>query len=142
MEQEHTTYCGCLYYSANALSRVITKMAEEEFAAVGLAPSYAFVLMGVNKKPGIQPKEISEYMQLTPSTVTRLVEKLEYKGMVTRKTQGRATEVYPTPKSLALDAQIREAWRSLYLRYTGIMGEAPAQQLTADIYAAALKLDE
>ena len=55
---EKSKYCGCLYYSANALSRIMTKMADEEFASAGLSSSYAFLLMTVNHKPGIQPKEI------------------------------------------------------------------------------------
>lgn len=141
MEEKSTQYCGCLYYSANALARIMTKMAEAEFALVGLAPSYAFVLMGINEKPGIQPKEISAYMQLTPSTVTRLIEKLEHKGLVTRKTNGRATEVYPTPKSLELDCKIKEAWANLDARYTQQLGKEVAQQLTRDLTNACQKLE-
>ena len=78
MEKTKSKYCGCLYYSVNALSRVMTKIADEEFGVTGLSSSYAFLLMTVNEKPGIQPKEISQHMQLTPSTVTRLVEKMEF----------------------------------------------------------------
>ena len=140
MEKKDSKYCGCLYYSANALGRVITKMAEEEFAITGLAPSYAFLLMGVNEKPGIQPKEISEYMQLAPSTVTRLIEKLEYRGLVERKSSGRATEVYPTDKSLELDPTIKKAWKNLHDRYTNLIGKEEAKKLTADVYGASKKL--
>ncbi len=140
MEKKDSKYCGCLYYSANALSRVITKMAEEEFTAVGLAPSYVFLLISVNEKPGIQPKEISEHMQLTPSTVTRLVEKMEFKGYVTRKSVGRATEVYPTPKSKKLNKKIKAAWVSLHQRYTELLGEQNAKELTASIYSASKQL--
>ena len=82
MKEGKERYCGCLYYSANALSRMMTKMADEAFAKTGLAPSYAFMLMSINHKPGIHPKELSEHMQLTPSTVTRLLEKLEAKNLL------------------------------------------------------------
>ena len=60
------------------------------------------------KPPGIQPKEISKYMQLTPSTVTRLIEKMEHKGLLTRKHVGRTTEVYPTQQSLDLNNEIKK----------------------------------
>jgi DNA-binding MarR family transcriptional regulator len=140
MAKEDSKYCGCLYFSANALGRVMTRMAEEEFAITGLAPSYALLLIGVNEKPGIQPKELSEHMQLAPSTVTRLIEKLEHKGMVERKTNGRATEVYPTPKSLEMDKQLKVAWKDLHTRYTDLIGKEDAQKLTSEVYQASKKL--
>lgn len=77
--KEHA-YCRCLYFSANALARAVTRIAEEEYAAVGLAPSHAFILMTVNKQPGITAGEVADIMLLDPSTVTRLVEKLEKQG--------------------------------------------------------------
>ncbi len=140
MKKEDSKYCGCLYYSANALGRVMTKMAEEEFVITGLTPSYAFLLMGINEKPGIQPSEISQHMQLTPSTVTRLIEKMEMKGYVERKSVGRTTEVYPTTKSKKLDEQIKEAWMNLNKRYIELLGEKKAQKLTSDTYEASKKL--
>ncbi len=133
-------YCGCLYYSTNALSRIITKMAEEEFSITQLAPSYAFLLMIINEKPGSGPKEISQKMMLTPSTVTRLIEKMEGKGYVSRKINGKFTEVYPTQKSTEIDNKIREAWVNLFKRYEELLGNETSKQLTNDIYDAALKL--
>jgi len=140
MPQEESKYSGCLYYSANALGRVMTKLAEEAFAPTGLAPSYAILLVSVNEKPGIQPKEISEDMQLTPSTVTRLVEKLEMKGFVERKSVGRNTEIYPTAKSKKLDKKIRTAWTTMYGQYVATLGEKKAQILTSNVYEASKKL--
>ena len=140
MEKEDSKYCNCLYYSANALGRVMTKMAEEAFSVVGLAPSYALLVISVNEKPGIQPKELCEHMQLTPSTVTRLIEKLEYKGIVERKANGRATEVYPTDKSREMDKAIKAAWVGLHQKYTQLLGEEKAKELTVEVYQASKKL--
>ena len=140
MKEGKEKYCGCLYYSSNALSRIMTKLADEAFAPIGLAPSYAFMLMSVNQKPGIQPMELSDHMQLTPSTVTRLIEKLEAKGLANRKSLGRATEVYPTEKSLALQPLIQSSWKSLKERYTEILGEDLTKRLTTDVYEASQKL--
>ena len=133
METYKSKYCGCLYYSANALARVMTRMAEEEFASTSLAPSYAFVLMTVNSQPGIQPKELSKHMQLTPSTVTRLVEKLEARGFLERNIIGRSTEIHPTSKSLELNDKIKEAWKNLYNRYSNLIGENMGKELTQKI---------
>jgi len=53
MEKKKSVDCTCLHYSVNASARVITKIAEEEFAPTGLAPSYTFLLMTVNWNPGV-----------------------------------------------------------------------------------------
>ena len=141
MTEEKSPYCGCLLYSANALSRIITKMAEEEFAQTDLAPSYAFLLMTVHNNPGVQPSGIAQKMMLKPSTVTRLVEKMERKKYVRRVAEGKFILVHPTEKTIEIYPVILKCWRNLYQRYTKIMGEDSARQLTSDIYAAALKLD-
>ncbi|NOU16272.1 MAG: winged helix-turn-helix transcriptional regulator [Bacteroidales bacterium] len=141
MSDEKNTYCKCLYYSANALARIITKIAEEEFVVVNLAPSYAFVVMTVNKRPGLLAGELAEIMMLTPSTVTRLLEKLENQQLVKRHTEGRITMIYPTPKSVEINQEIQAAWFKLYTRYTDILGKEFAQQLTEDIFISAVKLD-
>ncbi|KAA3658767.1 MAG: MarR family transcriptional regulator [Calditrichaeota bacterium] len=142
MNRETTKYCNCLYYSANALARLMTKMAEEEFTIVQLAPSHAFLLMTVNQKPGIQPKEISKIMKLKPSTVTRLIEKMEFKGYLERKSIGKTTEVFPSKSCTELDSKIKEAWRNLLNRYTKLIGEKESRRLTEDVYEAILKLQE
>lgn len=140
MEKCDSKYCGCLYYSASALARIMTKMADEEFAITGLSSSYALLLLTVNSKPGIQPTEISEEMQLTPSTITRLIEKMEQKNMLERKSIGRTTHVYPTDKSKELEAKIKEAWGNLYRRYSDLIEVEEAKKLTSDIYSAVKKM--
>ncbi len=141
MEKCESKYCSCLYYSANALSRTMTKMADECFAVTGLTSSYAFLLMTVNGTPGIQPKEISMHMQLTPSTVTRLIEKMEHRGLLTRKHVGRTTEVYPTQASIDLNSKIKEAWAELYERYAEILGKKESDELSLLIHEATRKLE-
>lgn len=134
-------YCNCLYYSSNALSRILTKMADEAFQSVGLAPSYAFLLMTVNERPGIQPGEISREMQLTPSTVTRLVEKMENQGYLKRTSEGRATKVEPLQKSLDLHDRILEAWETLNDSYSEVLGDRYSEVLTEMTFTAAEKLE-
>jgi MarR family transcriptional regulator, organic hydroperoxide resistance regulator len=133
MEKCELKYCGCLYYSSNALARILTKMADEAFAPIGITSSYAFLLMSINEKPGIQPTELSKYMQLTPSTVTRLIEKMEYRGLVERRNSGRITEVFPKEGSLELQPKIKECWKGLYAKYAEILGKEVSDNLTRDI---------
>ena len=139
---DNISYCNCLYYSSNALARIITKMAEEEFSAVNLAPSYAFIVMTVNLNPGIQAGRLAEIMMLTPSTVTRLVEKLETRNLVKKHVEGRTTMIYPTPGSVEINEAKKAAWYKLYTRYSGLLGEENARQLTGNIYQSAKKMEK
>lgn len=141
MESPKKQYCNCLYYSANALARMITKIADEEFSITGLSSSYAFVLLTVAGKPDLQIGEIANIMQLTPSTVTRLIEKMETKGLVTRTHEGRSTFVSLTEKGGDIIPKVRNAWAKLYQRYTVLLGEKESQALTAMISGATEKLE-
>jgi len=141
MEKCQSKYCGCLYYSANALARIITKLADDAFSFTGLSSSYVFLLMTVNDKPGIQPTEISQQMHLTPSTVTRLIEKMEHKNLLERKQVGRTTEVYPTETSLALNPTFKEAWKKFGETYADLIGKEEGIQLTNQISTAIAKLE-
>jgi DNA-binding MarR family transcriptional regulator len=135
------SYCGCLFYAANALARNVGRLADEAFAPTGLAPSYAFLLMTVNREAGIQPSELARVMMLTPSTVTRLVDKLVSKGYLERRSAGKASHLHPTERARAIDADLRAAWKNLYDRYAGLLGEADSDALTASVFDAALRLE-
>jgi len=119
----------------------MTRAADEEFSSVGLSPSYAFLIMTVANKPGIQPGEISKTLELTPSTITRLIEKMERKGLLKRKFEGKNTGVYITTKGRLLTGEIKRCWLNLYKRYSVILGEEHGIQLTGMIYQAVRKLD-
>ena len=48
MDKEKSFLHQCLYFTANALSRIIARMAEEEFKTTGFSPSHAFLMMVEN----------------------------------------------------------------------------------------------
>lgn len=142
MNKTESKFCNCLYHSATAFARTMTRIAEESFAKTGLSPSHGFLVMTVNDNPGIQPKDISCQMQLTPSTVTRLIEKLEYKGLVERRSLGRATEVFPTESGKAVAKDLSLAWKGLYKKYTEKLGVEHSRDLTTRVYQANQTLEE
>ncbi|PAB58364.1 MarR family winged helix-turn-helix transcriptional regulator [Anaeromicrobium sediminis] len=131
----------CLYFTANKLSRIITKMAEEEFVKTGVSPSYAFLLMTVYSNPGISPKEISKELHIAPSTITRFVDKLEVKGLVNREFKGKNSFIYLTQEGKELQVEIQKCWKSLYDRYSEILGYEDGDALTLLINEAAGKLE-
>jgi DNA-binding MarR family transcriptional regulator len=130
----------CLFFTANSLARVMTKMGEEEFAGVGMTPSYAFLLTLAVDSPGISQKELAEALNMAPSTVSRFVDALAKRGLVRKEGQGRNTYIHPTEKGEALRPQISAAWTSLYERYSRIIGKDKGDKLTRLTAEASHKL--
>ena len=134
-------YCQCLYFASNVFSRSLEKLAEEEFGAIGLSPSYAFLLMAVNRKPGVRPLELSQMLQLHPSTITRLLDKLQLKGYLERLNSGRTIKILPTTKGQGLQLKLEKAWQNLHNRYTLLLGDQQSQELITIIGSAQDKLN-
>lgn len=131
---------NCLYFTTTALSRKITKMAEESFKPIGLTPSYAFLLMVVNENPGIEPKVLSEQLNLAPSTVTRFVDKLVHQGYLHRETIGKNILIHPEVKCTEIQESIATCWKNLYTNYCDVLGEDLANTLNKSIFYASNKL--
>ena len=123
----------CLYFSSSALSRKVEKMAEESWKKIDLAPSQAYVLTLVINEPGIQAGEIAEQMLLTPSTITRLIQKLEEKKLLTRISEGKTTLVYPTAKSKALYPKMKACLNEFYEKYTTILGKEESARMVKNM---------
>lgn len=140
MTNENSILRNCLYFTANSLARVITKMAEQEFVRTGLSPSHAFLIMLVNDDPGILQKELCDQLNLAPSTVTRMIDSLVHRGYLIRQVKGKATMVFATREGEVLQQPIYEAWESLHLRYAKELGLKDGDELTARIDQASIKL--
>lgn len=135
-------YSACLLFSANALARAITAIGDEEFGRFGMCYSHAYMLCEVVAQPGITPSELSETLCLTPSTITRLVEKLEQKRFVRRESEGKRTLIYPTAEGESIQPEISQAWDRVGARYSQVIGETDVCQLTKQIVKATKALGE
>jgi len=141
LNKDEAFLSDCMYFTANRLSRAITRIADEAFATTGLAPAYGYVIRLVMASPGIMQKDLSEKLCIAPSTLTRFVDKLEVKQLVTRQVQGKTVRVYPTDKAKELLPVLLEASRNLKNKYDQVLGEEFATLLNSDILAASQQLD-
>lgn len=132
----------CLFFTTNRLSRAITKMAEEEFAHTGLTPMYGYLIRLVIGTPGISQKELSEKLYVTPSTLTRFIDKLEAKQLVERQVQGKTVLVYPTDKAAELLERILQASRNFRIRYEAIIGTEAAKILSEELEKTSEQLEK
>lgn len=129
-----------MYFSSNALARKIEKLAIESWKPVNLSPSHAYLLLMVLDEPGIQPMALVDELQLTPSTITRLIEKLEEKKMVVRTTEGKLTNVYPTPKAKDLQPKLKECVKEFSEKYATVLGADESARLVVSMNKVADKL--
>jgi MarR family transcriptional regulator, organic hydroperoxide resistance regulator len=120
----------CLFFTANSLARNITRMGEEEFVSIGMTPSYAFLMTLAVDSPGISQKEISEKMNMAPSTVSRFIDALVKRGLLKKDGQGRMTFIHPTEKGVQINGGIQEVWKNLYERYSKVLGKKNGDELT------------
>lgn len=141
MKTSCSKYARCLYFTTAALARKVDKLATESWRKVALSPSHAYLLIGVLDEPGIQPSALAEHLQLQPSTITRLIEKLEEKKLVVRTTEGKITNVYPTPKARDLHPKLTECMQEFWARYSKIIGREESAELVQTLSKIADKLD-
>ena len=129
MNASESRFSQCLYFSTNALARKIERLAQQSWKSVGLSPSHGYLLMTVVDEPGIQPGGLANHLQLQPSTVTRLIEKLEQKKLVIRTTEGKITNVYPTPKAKEMYPKMQACIDHFYKAHTALMGKDDGRKI-------------
>lgn len=123
----------CIYFASQALARKVEKLAIACWQPVGLSPSHAYLLMLVLENPGIQPMEICQQLQLTPSTITRLTEKLESNGLVHRQYEGKATHLQPAAAALELQPKMQQCMARFIQQYSALRAKVPGDTLVQDI---------
>ena len=130
----------CLYFTSNALARKVEKLAQETWKKVKLSPSHAYLLMLVVEEPGIQPSGLADQLQLQPSTVTRLIEKLEEKKLLVRTSEGKTKNVYPTPKGKEIYPKMKDCAIEFHTAYASILGREESAKLVHTMGKFAVKI--
>lgn len=141
MKVTDSKYSQCLYFTSAALARKVEKLAAESWKAVDLPPSHAYLLMAVLDDPGIQPSALSEELHLQPSTITRLIQKLEEKKLASRTYEGKCTNVYPTAKAKNLQPRLRDCLQRFYQQYVSLLGGEESSRLVRNMARIADKLE-
>lgn len=140
MNASGSRFSQCLYFSSNSLARKIEKLAQESWKPVGLSPSHGYLLITVIDEPGIQPGSLAAELQLQPSTITRLIEKLEEKKLVVRTTEGKITNVYPTPKAKELYSKMKACIDHFHEAHTSLIGKEEGKKIVQVINKISDKL--
>ena len=125
-----------LFFLSSALSRKLSSQADAAFAKFGLSTSHVLILLLTNRNPGIQPSSLAERLHLNPSTITRLVQKLETRELLKRKSEGRATSIVCTNEGAGLVKDIEQQWIRLSAETSEELGERYVEVLSEMIFNA------
>jgi len=140
MKATESKYNQCLYFAANTLARKVEKLALECWKPVDLSPSHAYLLMMVLEQPGLQPCCLADHLQLSPSTITRLIEKLEEKQLVSRVTEGKTTLVYPSETGNALLPILNECAKDFHKNSCCLIDKEERETMVSNMCCLADKL--
>ena len=140
MGDSKTILSGCLYFTAGALARQLSTMADQCFRPTGLNPSQGFALMCIVDEPGISPSVIAERLALAPSSVTRIVEALQRQDLVKTKAQGRRVSATATAVGRRMHKRVLKAWRALHDAYAEVLGRPEGDALCDRIHEASVEL--
>ena len=140
MKAGDSRYGRCIYFASNALARKTEKLAVASWKKTGLSPSHAYLLMIVLDEPGVQPGALSAELHLSPSTITRLIEKLEARKLVMRSVEGKTTNVYPTAKSREMKTLLQECVDNFYKSCVALLGKDECNRFVTGINKIADKL--
>jgi len=142
MADKNPQFDKCLYFTANALARVVSKIADQEFKRIGLSSAHAYVLMVVSQAPGIGHKDLAGRLRLAPSTVTRFVDSLVHQDLVEREGEGRCVSHSPTPAGTAKAKDVARVSETLMHRYTSVLGKQATRNLAGHMNRASEQLEE
>lgn len=119
----------CLYFTSNALARKLGRLADEAFAPLGLSPSYAFLILLVHENPGITPSALGEQLNLDPSTITRLADKMIARSLIVKEKNGKTMHFQSTEALTLLLPDLEKCWYDLKDKYDNALSVKTADLL-------------
>ena len=130
-----------LFFLSGALSRKLAAESDDKFATIGLSTSHALLLLLIQQTPDIQPGQLAGKLHLKPSTISRLVQKLEHRKLVERESEGRATSIRCTKEGEKMSKQLQRDWQELLDQKKEELGERYVEVLSEMISNALDKMD-
>lgn len=132
----------CLFFTSQSLSRLINEKAVEIFAKTSLSPSHAYLLYHIILFENCSPTQLSSALRLSPSTITRFVDKLVVKGFVARQVQGKNSLIWATRDGLKMRKSIENAMTELNLLFEESFGKESLKELALDLADMTKKLEQ
>lgn len=113
---------GSLFFTTSRLFRNVNRIAEEEFKKIGVPPTHGMLLLLLDEWKELTASELSDYLDIKPSTTTRLLDKLQKLNTIKRRSEGRFSYVSLTNEGMLKIREIQGTLDTLEVRYRKIVG--------------------
>jgi Transcriptional regulators len=142
MQNNESVLAKCLFFTSNRLSNIMRKVADEAFSDLEVSSSYVYLLVIVNQYIGITQSELSEKLDVSPSTCTRFVDKLVSQDILRKEYDWKTAHIYLTDKGRDICEKIDVSFMKLYKCYTDILGEDVSNNLAKEMWNASEMLSK
>ncbi|UZI32014.1 MarR family winged helix-turn-helix transcriptional regulator [Streptomyces sp. CA-278952] len=132
---------GPVSHAVSRVARLHRSAAGKALKGVDLSPGQELLMMHLWDRGAVRQTELIRTLDLAPSTVTKMLQRLEQTGHVRRRpdpADRRAVLVEATDESCALHTAVRDAWGSL--EEQTLAGLEPAER--AELIRLLAKVEE
>jgi DNA-binding MarR family transcriptional regulator len=123
-------FASSLYFSSSALARATERLALECFKPLGLSPSLAYILLVLESVRVTSPSFLAKTLFLHPSTMTRLLAKLEKMGLVDLFTYDRIRMVKASLKAWDMMSRLLDCELAFLNKCNELFGSESVRKLT------------
>lgn len=102
-----------LFFTISKLSRSFKNKGDEIFHKTGLSPSHAFILYVLHIKGTVPQKDMGNFLHLSPSTMTRFIQKLETKNYLEKTSEGKNVYLHLSDHGKKHLPLIIDAWNEI-----------------------------
>lgn len=110
-----------MYFVVSKLHRNISRIAVQEFKSIGISPTYGILMLLLDEWKELSPGEISDSIDITPSTTTRFLDKLERLKLIKRRSEGKYVYVSLSGKGVRKIPEIKGVFEQMEYRLNKII---------------------
>ncbi len=133
---------ACLYFKLNRMLRQMTLMADCAFSKHNVSSSHAYLMILIARKPKIGTVELSKELNLNPSTITRLVDKLVAQGYLLRMKEGKRCEISCSKEGEILAKALHRTWNKFQKEMREKLGEDTYASMNVELQKIENKINE
>ncbi|MBS1661473.1 MAG: winged helix-turn-helix transcriptional regulator [Bacteroidetes bacterium] len=132
-------HSSSLYFGAGVFFRQIERIAKAVWAPTGLHPSHAHILLLILQSDWrmTYPTFLATEMQMSPSTITRLLEELEKKELITRIPYEHLMVINATKKARDMLPLLEQSQEEFDRRCYALLGKKETDNLASVLNASA-----
>lgn len=132
----------CLFFTSNRLSNILRKIVNETFSEIGLTAPQIYLMIIVNQFPEITITELSEKLDIAPSTCTRFVDSLVKQKILQKKQDWKLVHVSLTEFGREKAEKIDACMKNFREKCKKAIDDEEYKNLAAEICSVADRLSK